>query len=340
MYIYVRSRQLEGTFGDDPTIGAWPVSVLRIMRGWGMPPEESWPYVGDASLWPPKEEPPDIDRVARTNRIFAYQRVGSSQECKEALALDTPVFIAVEITSSWFDAPGGQIEMPRGDQKLIGGHAVILCGYDDAKRSFTLRNSWGVKWGDKGYGYLPYEYVDVLLQEAWIVIPHEDVATPHNGKGKFVAVDWRITSVLHDCLYGFEIRESPTDEREAWAFASAYDHHLNVEELFVRPRARGSGYASELLKQLRWLSEQLSLPLRLWVAHADYTAKGFQIIGNCVEKHGFTISSSDVRWASLKIEKGGVPFRDVATFGVPGIASRGRDRLPIWISEDIGWPSA
>jgi C1A family cysteine protease len=49
--------------------------------------------------------------------------------------------------------------MPAPDDPRGGGHAICLVGYDDSKRLFTFRNSWGESRGDKGYGILPYAYV-------------------------------------------------------------------------------------------------------------------------------------------------------------------------------------
>jgi C1A family cysteine protease len=40
-----------------------------------------------------------------------------------------------------------------------GGHALVAVGYDDSKRAFKVRNSWGSTWGEDGYGWLPYEYL-------------------------------------------------------------------------------------------------------------------------------------------------------------------------------------
>jgi C1A family cysteine protease len=44
-------------------------------------------------------------------------------------------------------------------EQLLGGHAILLIGYDDKTKVFKFQNSWGVGWGDKGYGYIPYDYV-------------------------------------------------------------------------------------------------------------------------------------------------------------------------------------
>ena len=63
----------------------------------------------------------------------------------------------------------GKIGMPKSNDKIIGGHAVVICGYDDNNRELIARNSWGTYWGDKGYFYIPYEYLR-YCGELWIII--------------------------------------------------------------------------------------------------------------------------------------------------------------------------
>lgn len=43
------------------------------------------------------------------------------------------------------------------------GHAVVLIGYDDDKKAFKFQNSWGISWGDKGKGWLAYDYLSDAL---------------------------------------------------------------------------------------------------------------------------------------------------------------------------------
>jgi C1A family cysteine protease len=49
--------------------------------------------------------------------------------------------------------------MPKHSESVLGGHAVVCCGYDDSKQVFICRNSWGKNWGDSGYFYMPYQYL-------------------------------------------------------------------------------------------------------------------------------------------------------------------------------------
>lgn len=39
----------------------------------------------------------------------------------------------------------------------IGGHAMVVVGYDNAKSAFKVRNSWSASWGDHGYLWIGYE---------------------------------------------------------------------------------------------------------------------------------------------------------------------------------------
>jgi C1A family cysteine protease len=52
---------------------------------------------------------------------------------------------------------------------VLGGHAVLAVGYDDATQRFTIRNSWGANWGQGGYFTMPYPYLTTsgLSSDFW-----------------------------------------------------------------------------------------------------------------------------------------------------------------------------
>jgi C1A family cysteine protease len=68
-------------------------------------------------------------------------------------------------------AQTGKVPLPPRGEQLIGGHAVLAVGYDDAEQSFIVRNSWGTSWGIKGYCMMPYGYLtdSQLARDFWAV---------------------------------------------------------------------------------------------------------------------------------------------------------------------------
>ena len=85
-----------------------------------------------------------------------------------------PIALGIALYSNFNNfssAKTGKIGLPKTTDKFIGGHAVILCGFDDFNQEFILRNSWGSYWGDKGYFYLPYSYITNknLCSDLWII---------------------------------------------------------------------------------------------------------------------------------------------------------------------------
>ncbi len=50
------------------------------------------------------------------------------------------------------------VPTPALTESLLGGHCILLVGYDDGTQRVIFRNSWGL-WGNQGYGTLPYAYL-------------------------------------------------------------------------------------------------------------------------------------------------------------------------------------
>lgn len=70
----------------------------------------------------------------------------------------------------------GNIPMPTANSEFLGGHAVVVIGYNDATQRFKFRNSWGTGWGNNGYGTLPYAYLldPLLTSDMWYIAKTTD----------------------------------------------------------------------------------------------------------------------------------------------------------------------
>lgn len=307
LYLFVRARQLEGTYSPDPTIGTWPITSLRVACGRGCVPEHNWPY-SCSHDWPPKE-PPNLDTIAKQFRIQCYQRIRSLEECKLALQKG-PITAAFEITNQWFNAKNGVIEMPQQNAEIVGSHGFTIVGYEDDYGAFRFANSWGEKWGDKGYGLLPYEYFEPHLVSAWTMYPDYAYALKKWARERLDSESpsgihgskWSIKSIIGNRLHAIEIYDFSNDERIGWCFAISRDGWLEVEEFFVRPAYRRQGYGKDLCDQLLKLSSKLNLPLRLWIPHADAYPSN-QLLRNWLASYlGLHLSNSEVRWARYRAE--------------------------------------
>lgn len=162
-YLYSLCKANDGIPEED---GTYPRVAMKMLLKYGVCPETYWPYRPHQRDFPK----PGAEKAAKTYSIKAYARLGSVQEMKRSLLVNGPFLAGVEVYSSWFTravTKTGEIPIPGPRDGIEGGHAICIIGYDDSKRIFKFKNSWGRAWGDKGYGYITYEYIRRYCSDAW-----------------------------------------------------------------------------------------------------------------------------------------------------------------------------
>jgi C1A family cysteine protease len=191
-FLYKVTRKLAGFQGDS---GAFLRNTMGGIRLFGVPPEAYWPY----AIAQFDDEPPAFCYAFAQNfQALTYYRLdpgGTDPKAllasiKSHLASKLPSMFGFTVYQSIWSAKGGRIPFPATGDKVAGGHAVMAVGYDDGleipqssgskktKGAFLIRNSWGTGWGEKGYGWLPYEYVlQRLAVDWWVLIKEEWVNT-------------------------------------------------------------------------------------------------------------------------------------------------------------------
>lgn len=77
------------------------------------------------------------------------------------------------------------VPMPSANEQVMGGHAVCCVGFDDNKKCFIVKNSWGASWGLNGYFYMPYEYMSDtdLTSDFWIITSVTNPIIPNFSSG-------------------------------------------------------------------------------------------------------------------------------------------------------------
>ncbi len=192
-FLYYTTRmdvQKGGTLND---VGAYLRDTLKSMVQFGVCIEPTFPYLKKGEKSSNFRERPSEEayKEALNYQVTKYARV--SETDKNQCLLDLKALLTNGNTfmggftcyQNIFDAHKGVIPLPAG--KIAGGHAVLFVGFDDVRKVFKFKNSWGPNWGDKGYGYLPYYYLlSGNLSDLWTVYQQEydnkpfDVIKPVN----------------------------------------------------------------------------------------------------------------------------------------------------------------
>jgi C1A family cysteine protease len=158
LFIYYGEREMEHTIGEDS--GAMLRDGIKVVVRKGVCAEVLWPYdVGKFTRKPNKRAYKDAENGQVTN----YRRIPQSlYDLKSCLADGQPFvfrFAVCESFESQEVAVTGTAPMPKEEEQVLGGHAVMAVGYDENTQRFLVRNSWSEAWGDKGYFTLPFSYL-------------------------------------------------------------------------------------------------------------------------------------------------------------------------------------
>jgi len=174
LFLYYISRVWVESVPATEDSGCMIRDVMKALAKYGVCPEEFWPYkTSDFSKAPSTRAKIEANK----HQITRYYRLPNLKNIKICISEGYPVvggFMVPESIDSAKTVKTGVVAYPGPTEPFVGGHAVLFVGYDDKTKLIAFQNSWGDKWGDKGFGYLPYEYVDSMLaNDFWTIRQQE-----------------------------------------------------------------------------------------------------------------------------------------------------------------------
>ena len=178
LFVYWNVRNSNGTVFQDS--GSTVRDGIKSVNKYGACSEDSrmgtklnvWPYVISKFAKKPIQ---GCYSAALHDKVLQYQSVPQDlAHFKKCLSDGFPIIVGISVYESFESdevAKTGIVPIPSKTEQLLGGHCVSVIGSDDQKQWFIMRNSWGENWGDKGYFYLPYQYLmnSNLASDFWTI---------------------------------------------------------------------------------------------------------------------------------------------------------------------------
>lgn len=157
LFLFYNSRAIEHTQRADE--GVYIRDAIKAVARKGDCPESLWPYVEHKYATRP---PPACYEKALKYKAIRYYRIHRRlDDFRACLASGSPFVFGFSAHARFRDVvkKTGVLELPAPGEALLGKHAVLAVGYDDQARRLIVRNSWGKRFGLKGYFTMPYEYL-------------------------------------------------------------------------------------------------------------------------------------------------------------------------------------
>lgn len=175
LFLYYQERALDGdTAGDS---GASVRDTFKVLASVGVCREQDDPYIQSEFASKSANDSSAETGSAAAYKIGAYHRVLSVEAARSCLASGYPVALGFVVYESFEEiSEAGVAPVPVPGERILGGHAVVIRGYDDERTAFFCQNSWGESWGLGGCFWLPYEYLERVN------LSHPDLWMGHLGK--------------------------------------------------------------------------------------------------------------------------------------------------------------
>jgi C1A family cysteine protease len=158
LFTYAMARTIEGSLDQDT--GSHVRTCFETLTLMGCCTEALWPYDLSQVCTPPSII---AQQQAAGHKTSAYYRITSTgdqrlSDVQTALYNRLPVVIATDVGTAFQNLSGSLGPLSILDDDL-GGHALVVVGYDPTTNLYKIKNSWGTSWGLNGFCQFTADYL-------------------------------------------------------------------------------------------------------------------------------------------------------------------------------------
>lgn len=167
-------------------IGGYMSSVARFLRTSGTSDESCYPYRAIDSNSGAICGAACADYPANAAKTYTYISVPKTLAALKSALQYGPLAVTFNVYPDFYYDYAGVYQYD-GAGYFMGGHAVLLVGYQDLPRQygggyFICKNSWGADWGENGYFRIGYDQLgspinfggDAYRYALTAVVPNDD----------------------------------------------------------------------------------------------------------------------------------------------------------------------
>jgi hypothetical protein len=177
-FLWMASKEMDPFVGYPSTMiegaGTYIKSVVSIMKKFGCPLSRDLSMSGKLS----KLASSSFNEKAKRGRIASYYALTSGsgsrkQSFKFWLSNHGPIITRLNIDEGFVNPSKKEsFVLQRYTGAKYGGHAVVIAGYRTrgGKDEYLVKNSYGKRWGNKGYLWVSDDYAKLAFTEAYGVV--------------------------------------------------------------------------------------------------------------------------------------------------------------------------
>lgn len=165
--VHVSEQQILDCDSKYSCLGGW-WAFDYIRSSGGLTSAANYPYTAKQGMCQVK---PKLYREDIWGFVAQNGSTPSVDEIKSALCSHGPIVVAVKATDAFQSYVSGVFNehdpQCKGDGKCVN-HAITIVGWDESKKAWIIKNSWGDMWGIRGYMYISYDSNDIGYMAAWV----------------------------------------------------------------------------------------------------------------------------------------------------------------------------